>query len=373
MPPVVGVGSPVMGGMELRGGSRRSRGLRCWAVGVAVVAVLVGTAAPGLAAPRSAAGGTAGPKAPAAAPVLGPPTVKSGPADQVTYQSARVKGEVDPGGQTTAYFFLYGPTSAYGSQSLTVSLDAGDRPVTVTSQLSGLLPLTVYHYSLVAINALGTRFGADQTLTTTAAPVTLTIAASTNPAAVGVPVSIFGQTVGTGAAGSAVVLQANPFPFTGGFQIVGSPQLASATGSFSFDVGPIALATEFRVVSVGPGQPLVSDTVTEFVRLAVTMSVTRSAGPGGRPLTTFAGTISPAEVGARVSVQRLVNGRWMLVTAAKAQPGIAAGAATYSFNLALVHSGAYRVYSASVEGGHLANTSQPAIVHVHGAVVAAAA
>ncbi|HEY5198915.1 MAG TPA: hypothetical protein VIJ51_17990 [Solirubrobacteraceae bacterium] len=360
---------------------RRTRRLRGWVlsnVGLVAAALVLAPAATGVPASRSAAGGTAGPKAPAgpqapAGPKVppvatvapAPPGVKSGPADELTYQSARLKGEVNPGGQATAYFFLYGPTPAYGSQSLTVSLEAGGRAVTVFTQLAGLQPLTGYHYSLVAINALGTRFGADETFTTAAAPLTLMIGASANPAILGVPVSIFGQTVGTGAPGSAVVLQANPFPFTGGFQIVGSPGLASSAGTFSFDVGPVALSTQFRVVSVGPGQPLVSDTLTEFVRLAVTTTVTRSATSGGGTATTFAGTISPAEVGARVSVQRMVAGRWTLVAATKAQ-ATTIGGASYSIALHLNHSGSYRVYSASVEGGHLASAGEPVTVHVHG-------
>jgi hypothetical protein len=347
--------------------TRRLRGRVLPNLVFALAALALAPAAGGVAATRSA-GGTAGPKAPvspSAAPAA--PGVKSGSADEVTYQSARLQGLVNSGGQATAYFFLYGPTAAYGSQSLTSNVEAGDHAVTVYTALAGLQPLTVYHYSLVAINALGTRFGADQTFTTAAAPLTLTIGATANPALLGAPVVIFGQTVGTGAAGSAVVLQANPFPFTGGFEIVGAPVLASSTGSFSFDVGSVPVATEFRVVSVGPGQPLVSDTLTEFVRIAVTTTVTRSAISGGTAATTFAGTISPAEIGARVSVQRLVGGRWALVAATKAQVATT-GDASYSISLHISHSGQYRVYSATVEGGHLASAGQPMTVHAHGSI-----
>jgi hypothetical protein len=335
-----------------------------------VLGVLLGSAlalsapAGGIAAPTRAAGGTAGPSAPAetqAAPTR--PTAKSGPADQVTFQSARLRATITSGDQSTAYFFMYGPSVAYGSQSLPVTLEGDDHADTVFSQISGLLPQTVYHYRVVAINALGTSFGADETFTTAPAPLSLVISASANPVLTGTPVSIVGAITGTDAGGSVVVLQQDPFPFSGGFQVVGGPGVASASGSFSFETGPIATATEFRVVGVGPGEPLVSDTLTEFAQVAVTMDVTRTGAKG----TTFAGVIAPAEDGARVSVQRLVGGRWMLVAASTARAA-AAGSSSYAITLHLVHSGSYRVFAASVEGGHLENESPPETIHAHGSL-----
>lgn len=277
---------------------------------------------------------------------------------------------MDSGGQTTAYFFLFGTTPQYGSQSLTDSVVAGGGPVTVFGQITGLLPLSVYHYRLVAINALGTTFGADQTFTTSAAPLSLTISASANPGVLGGPVSIVGTIHGTGGGGSAVVLQANPFPFTGGFQIVGSPGLASPIGTFAFTVPSVPVTTEFRVVGVGSGPPLVSDTLTEFVQLAVTMTVTRASTSPTSTAVSISGQIRPAEVGARVSVQRLVGARWMLVAATRSQPA-AIESSSYAITLHPTHSGLYRVFATSVEGGHLANSSQPMTVHVHASPIRA--
>jgi hypothetical protein len=336
-------------------------------VGTALVLAPVST---GLAAKPRAVGGTAAPSAPAAATAPAapaappaPPTATSGPADQITYQSARLKGEVDSGNQSTAYFFLYGTTTAYGSQSLTVSLEAGSRPATVFSQISGLAPQTLYHYRLVAINALGTKFGMDMTFTTVAAPLSMTISASENPEALGAPLSIAGEITGTGGGGSAVVLQEDPFPFTGGFEIAGEPELASSTGGFVFAVGAVPVTTQFRVVGVGPGEPLFSETLTEFVQLAVTMTVTR--GRTTNAGVTITGLIRPAETGGRVTVQRLVGTQWKLVVAGKSQAGIA-GTSSYSITLHPIHSGLYRVFAASVEGGHLSATTEPTTIHVHG-------
>jgi len=349
-------------------GRHRRAVLTTFGIASAVLALV--PVASGIAATEPAEGGTAGPTAPASTITAeSNPSVMTGPSDQITYQSALVRGQVNPGGLATNYFFLYGPTSAYGSQSLPVSLEASDEAETVYSQITGLLPLTEYHYSLVAINALGTRFGADQTFTTAAAPLNLTISASANPDVLDGPVSIVGSITGTGSAGSAVVLQENPFPFTAGFQLIGVPGLASATGGFSFDVGPVPVTTEFRVVSVGPGEPLVSYTLTEFVQIGVTMDVARTVTRSGTTGTTFSGVITPAEVGARVSVQRQVGVKWVLVAATTSRAATAPGTSTYAITLHPVHSGRYRVFAASVEGGHLANSTQPIVVHVHGALI----
>ncbi len=117
-------------------------------------------------------------------------------------------------------------------------------------------------------------------------------------------------------------------------------------------------------MGVGSGQPLVSDTLTEFVQVAVSMTVTRGASRGGAGAVTMAGQIRPAQVGARVSVQRLVGTRWMLVAATRSQPA-AIESSSYSITIHPTHSGLYRVFASTVEGGHLANSSLPVTVHVH--------
>jgi len=130
------------------------------------------------------------------------------------------------------------------------------------------------------------------------------------------------------------------------------------------------VTTEFRVVGVGSGQPLVSDTLTEFVQLAVTMTVTRASTSPNSTAVSISGQIQPAEVGARVSVQRLVGTRWMLVAATRSQPA-AIETSSYAITLHPIHSGMYRVFATSVEGGHLANSSQPMTIHVHASPVRA--
>jgi hypothetical protein len=96
------------------------------------------------------------------------PSVTTGSATFVGETSGTLNGSVDPNGSTTTYHFEYGPTTSYGSQSPAVDASAGSgsSPVAVSTSLSGLSAGTTYHFRLVAANAAGLTFGADQTLTT---------------------------------------------------------------------------------------------------------------------------------------------------------------------------------------------------------------
>ena len=248
---------------------------------------------------------------PASAPALTRPVVKTGAASAVTYQSANLTGAINPGGQTTTYFFQYGTTTKYGSQSPLVSTTE-NRTIAAKATAGGLVPETAYHFRLVAINALGATFGGDATFTTTAIPLSLDVSALPNPVALGSPMSVVGTLTGSGAVGSAVVLQQNPFPFTLGFRILGSPGLVAADGGFEFEGIVPSVTTQYRVVSVGPGQPVVSATLTEFVHLAVTMTVTRRRTHVGDPQADFSGLITPPRSGpgSRFSGWSASSGGW---------------------------------------------------------------
>src|SRR5205823_7669376 len=55
--------------------------------------------------------------APSAAAAVSKPGVSTANARQVSYSSAVLTGTVNPNGSNTSYYFQYGPTKAYGSQS----------------------------------------------------------------------------------------------------------------------------------------------------------------------------------------------------------------------------------------------------------------
>jgi hypothetical protein len=96
-----------------------------------------------------------------------PPAVTTGTPSRITRAWAGLSGVVNPEGQATTYYFRYGTTTAYGLQSSPESAGSGTGPVGVHGDIYGLTADTVYHYQLVAQNAGGTSYGADQTLTTT--------------------------------------------------------------------------------------------------------------------------------------------------------------------------------------------------------------
>lgn len=82
---------------------------------------------------------------------------------------ALVGARIDPNNSATTYWIEYGTTTAYGS-SAPVSEDAsagsGGSAQVFTQRISGLTPSTVYHFRVVAENAIDTVEGADESFET---------------------------------------------------------------------------------------------------------------------------------------------------------------------------------------------------------------
>lgn len=99
---------------------------------------------------------------------VAPPTATTGPASALTGTTAVAAGTLDTRGLDTGYRVEFGPTTAYGRQ-VAATVTGAAKPSAVTAALTGLTPLTTYHYRLVATGPDGTSAGADHTLTTTTA------------------------------------------------------------------------------------------------------------------------------------------------------------------------------------------------------------
>jgi hypothetical protein len=98
------------------------------------------------------------------------PDVSGTSVSDITGSGAVLKATVHPQGQPTDYFFEYGFTTAYGSQTAQASAGAGDSAEPVTAAVTGLRSSTTYHYRVVATNQGGTTRGPDRSFTTLAAP-----------------------------------------------------------------------------------------------------------------------------------------------------------------------------------------------------------
>jgi hypothetical protein len=122
----------------------------------------------------NAAGQTLGPDSTFTTPMDAPQEITLA-ASGVGSTNATLNASINPGGLPTSFYFQYGTTSNYDSRSTTTSLDAGVNTVFTNLTLSGLFPLTTYHFSVVASNSFGAGFGSDQSFTTlTATNITVT-------------------------------------------------------------------------------------------------------------------------------------------------------------------------------------------------------
>jgi len=193
------------------------------------------------------------------------------------------------------------------------------------------------------------------------------ITAVPNPTVFGAGLTVAGTVSGTGGGDRDVVLQENPYPFTAGFQSVGNAAVTTATGSFAFNLLSLPVTTQFQVVSIGGGQAVGSPVTTEDVSLAVTTRVSRHRTRPGSYTIRFTGAIAPAEVGARVGVERLVGRTWEFVAGGGATSAGAQSSA-YSVTIHAHHGGFYRVRVLPVEGGHVTGYGPGTLVRLAGVV-----
>lgn len=288
----------------------------------------------------------------AATPV--PPVVFTGEATQQTTTTATLNGWVDLSKQSTTYYFQYGASSAYGSQTPPAVAGEGAGSVHVTATLTGLTAGTVYHFRFVAVNATGTTDGLDRTFATMRNPLTLTLSPLTGPDLFGTPLLVSGTLSGTESANHPLVLQANPFPYLSGFSAVGAPTTTDATGHFSFSLAGLTENTELRVVTRDT-PPVASPAFIAFVSVRVRLHVRRTRHRGYMRLY---GTVTPAEVGAQVGFQLLRPGHRAQDVASTFVRRGSATVSRFSEVVRIKHPGLYRAFVYVVSGAQASNHSQ---------------
>jgi phosphodiesterase/alkaline phosphatase D-like protein len=94
------------------------------------------------------------------------PKCSTGGYGSLSKTGAKIDGSVNPSGGATTYYFEYGKTTSYGSKSGSISAGSGISDVSASSTLSSLSSNTKYYYRVVAVNSVGTVYGAQQTFTT---------------------------------------------------------------------------------------------------------------------------------------------------------------------------------------------------------------
>jgi hypothetical protein len=234
------------------------------------------------------------------------PAAVTGAASAVTATTATLNGTVSPNKESTTYWFEYGTTTAYGSQT-PVDTVTGNADKAVSADLTGLAPSTTYHFRLVANNPSGRATGADATFTTPpAGPAAVTIAATPRVVTFGKPVTIAGQLVGR--PNDKLELEENPFPFDDPFRNAAQGTTDSAA-NYSFQVTP-GLNTRYHVLAKAP--PATSADVTVYVRTKVGLRLSdRTPRRGAR--VRFRGSVLPAHDGATVRIQRRTSAGWRTI------------------------------------------------------------
>ena len=275
----------------------------------------------------------------------------------VTYSSVTLTSFINPNGLSTSYAFQYGTTKGYGGQTPLAPAGNGTISIKLSQTVTGLQPATTYHYRVVAVSSAGTTPGEDHTFTTAKIPLSVQIVGTPNPVVFGDPFFVEGNLSGTGAANHEIALQANPFPYLGGFRNVGNPEVTNGLGGFSFPFVGLLENAQLRVVTVGKPE-VVSPVVLESVAVRVSFHVRRARRRG---YVRLYGTVAPAEVGALVGFQLLTPGR----STNEGGTVVKAGTATVSWFSRVIrvrHRGLYRALVKVSDGAHVSDYSEPILV-----------
>ena len=96
-----------------------------------------------------------------------PPVPLTAPATSLAAGAATINGSITGENSSGQVYFQYGLTTGYGASTSPQSFTSGYTNVPVSATISGLQPLDIYHYRLVAVDGLGNVYtGPDNVFST---------------------------------------------------------------------------------------------------------------------------------------------------------------------------------------------------------------
>lgn len=190
----------------------------------------------------------------------------------------------------------------------------------------------------------------------------LTIKSSAGTVTFGRSVTITGNLKG-GTAGTAIELQQQPHPYTGGFKPTGKTAVVDPSGNYSISGVQPQLNTQYRV-EAKTSPPIQSGTAFVQVRIRVAFKVSDSTPAVGQRVR-FSGTAAPAHDGKQVQIQRRTStGSYRTVTTTTLLDNGTANS-KYSKRLRVRRNGTYRIVVVSGDQDHLNGTSRTRTLRVH--------
>ncbi len=94
------------------------------------------------------------------------PTVTTNTPTNLNGNSVTLNGSVTANGADTIVYLQWGTSSSYGNATTSQSIGNGTNNLGVSINVTGLNPITTYHYRIVANNVIGTSYGEDMSFTT---------------------------------------------------------------------------------------------------------------------------------------------------------------------------------------------------------------
>jgi hypothetical protein len=278
---------------------------------------------------------------------------------QIAQTTVQFNGRLNNRGAAATYHFEYGPTTAYGASTPTTAIAAGTATQTVSAAANMLQPATTYHVRLVL--QIGERVvrGSDRRFTTAKVPNGLLIQANRTTTWMGSAIDVFGVLAGTGNAGTAISVQADPYPYGDAWVDVASGR-TDATGAYRIPVSPLLQNTQLRTVAA-TSPAVTSQAITVSVRVRSSLHVSKRRVRRGRTVR-FWGSVEPAQPGASVSIQRRVGHHWRTIASTR-QRG-SGERSSYNRRVRLYRSGKYRTLARANDGAHVSHTSSARYIRV---------